>query len=175
MIRNFARPMDESIMFSGKYIGGDGFIEVFRDEYLRLIKLFGREKFDKVYDWTFKLLSGMSWEQWIVVERVCPDVSQLPLFYFCVEMVYQSDLFSQFCFKHVEGSDGKTETRIVMLPPLDVHRERCSIFLGHNRYRLIDAYARLRATDRFRMDYLQEFVGDDDWPKDIENGISSET
>lgn len=145
--------LEPDTLFRGKYLL-PYWLEQFQCETLALIELHGQEKVRKVYDWVFKYMQSMRWGQWLVVEKIAPDASARRLLYWCMELIYQSDLISQF---RVEKSDG--ETRVVSVEPDPERREKFAIFMGEDRYLLADWYRRLRDNPQCDSEIRPEWLG----------------
>ena len=113
--------------------------------YRQLIEQHGREKVDAVYTFFFKFVSNMKWGQWMVLDKVCPKVEDRQLFYWVMEMIYQSDLCSQMRFEYRDIPDKPElrEVRIVVVAPPDELKKKWEPFLGKDRYLYIDWYHRL--------------------------------
>lgn len=95
---DYAPPLNSETMFRGRCL--PDFLRTYQDHFAWIIQEYGRERFDRVYDWIFNLLTTqMSFGQWIVVEKICPDPHLRPLLYFVLELIYQSDMLSQFHFE----------------------------------------------------------------------------
>lgn len=123
--------------------------------YRQLVEQFGREQISKVYDYFFAFVSRMQWGQWMVLDKVCPDLDKRQLFYWVIELIYQSDLLSQFRFEFhpIPGNDERQEVRIVVVPPPDRLKEQWAPFLGSDsRYIYIDWYNRLLRDPRSNPD-----------------------
>lgn len=146
--------MGPQSMFRGKYL--PDFFQQNAPLYSRLVERHGKEKVYKVYDYFFDFMSRMCWGQWMVVDRVCPDVSMRQLFYWVVECIYQSDLFSQFRFvwrpaQQNENSSLNEVLCIECVAPTQEQMQRWQWFLPKaddgtllQRYSLIDWFGRLR-------------------------------
>ena len=150
---DYAPPLNSETMFRGRYL--PDFLRTYQDHFAWIIQEYGRERFDRVYDWIFNLLTTqMSFGQWIVVEKICPDPHLRPLLYFVLELIYQSDMLSQFHFERCvtapsnlsnlsNSSNPKvTELRVIMDPPPPNIRR--ILAPGSIRYPLVDWYSRLR-------------------------------
>ena len=153
---DYAPPLNSETMFRGRCL--PDFLRTYQDHFAWIIQEYGRERFDRVYDWIFNLLTTqMSFGQWIVVEKICPDPHLRPLLYFVLELIYQSDMLSQFHFERcvtapsnlsnpsnlANSSNQKvTELRVIMDPP--PHNIRRILAPGSIRYPLVDWYSRLR-------------------------------
>lgn len=142
---------NEKNMFRGKNL--PQFIRDNREYYAVLMRLHGREKIAKVYGWLFRFLSSLQWGQWIVLDKVCPDLANRGLFYWCFEFIYESDLLSQYEFRTVDG-----ETRIYVVEPTEEQQRRFADFYSGRRYRLIDWYSRLLADPRSNPDVRAEWL-----------------
>ena len=135
-------------MFRGKYL--PGFLERYAPLYRELVEQHGLEKVVRVYDYFFAFMSRMTWGQWMVVEKVCPDVGMRQLLFWVVECVYESDLVSQFRFAWKPS--GKDSTLVIECVAPDADEiQRWQWWLPRNadgtltqRYSLIDWYGRLR-------------------------------
>lgn len=139
-------------MFRGKYL--PSFLQHTAPLYASLVSQYGTEKVYRVYDYFFAFMNRMQWGQWMVVDKVCPDVAMRQLFFWCVECIYQSDFFSQFCFEYHPLPHDKScrEVRIVCVEPTSEQIQRWQWFLPHDdngnllrRYSLIDWFSRLRS------------------------------
>lgn len=139
-------------MFRGKYL--PSFFERFAPAYKRIIEQHGIEKVYKVYDYFFAFMSRMQWGQWMVVDKVCPDVSMRQLFYWVVECIYESDLISQFRFAWKEDTPNASLV-IECVAPTAEQMKRWQYVLPSvtapdgkvqflRRYSLIDWFSRLR-------------------------------
>lgn len=133
-----------SRMFRGKYT-----LPVWLSKsaplYRQLIEQHGREKVDAVYAFFFKFVQRMKWGQWMVLDKVCPDLEKRQLFYWVMEMIYQSDLLSKFRFEyhHIHDKQELREVRIVLVAPTDEQKKKWQPMLGQNTYLFIDWYRRL--------------------------------
>lgn len=143
--------MSPENMFRGKHL--PSFLEQQAPLYRQLVEQHGLEKVVKVYDYFFAFMSRMIWGQWMVLDKVCPDVQMRQLFYWVVECIYQSDLISQFCFEYhdLPSDPSRREVRIVCVEPTADQLKRWRPFLPmmstdqfSRRYSLIDWYGRLR-------------------------------
>lgn len=130
--------LEPETMFRGKQIL-EYWLERYQCETMSILNIYGREKFEKVYYWLLRYLSGMKWGQWMVVNKIAPDPQARRLFYYCMELIYQSDLLSQFCF---EKND--SELRIYMVEPTEDEKKKKGIFYGNRTYLLIDWYTRIK-------------------------------
>ena len=127
---------NETNMFRGKCL--PQFFQEYQEYYALLVGKHGRDKVYKVYVWLFKFLSSLQWGQWMVLDKICPDIYNRGLFFWCFECIYESDLLSQFSFRTVDG-----ETRIYVLEPTEEQRKELPFMFGERKYRLIDWYSRL--------------------------------
>lgn len=163
---DYAPPLNEDTMFRGRFL--PDFLRSYQDHFAWMIREYGRDRFNRVYDWLFNLLSTqMCFGQWIVVEKICPDKQLRPLLYFSLELIYQSDLFSQFHFERCvsapsspsSGSSASrvTELRVVMDPPSPAIR--AILAPGSVRYPLVDWYSRLRLDPHCDPDIDPEWLG----------------
>ena len=142
---------NEDNMFRGKNL--PQFLRQYREYYALLVGKHGRDKVLKVYTWLFKFLSSLHWGQWMVLDKVCPDLANRGLFYWCFECIYESDLLSQYEFRRVDG-----EERIYVVEPSEEQRERLKDFLPDGQYRLIDWYGRLLSDPRSNPDIRPEWL-----------------
>lgn len=142
-------------MFRGRHL--PTFFERTAPVYRELVERHGVEKVCKVYDYFFSFMSNMRWGQYMVVGKVCPDVSMRKLFYWVVECIYQSDLISMFRFvwKPPFTSDASAATVhslcIECVEPTTDQTQHWQWFLPHDAdgnlrrtYSLIDWFGRLR-------------------------------
>lgn len=142
---------NERNMFRGKNL--PQFFKEYQEYYALLVTKHGLEKIQKVYAWLFKFLSAMQWGQWMVLDKMCPDIDNRGLFFWCFECIYESDLFSQYEFRTVDD-----ETRIYVVEPTDEQKEKWKDFLGDRRYRLIDWYERLQQNPKSNPDIRPEWL-----------------
>lgn len=131
-------------MFRGKYTL-PVWLRMSAPLFRRLIEQHGREKVDAVYAFFFKFVQNMQWGQWMVLDKVCPDEEKRQLFYWVMELIYQSDLLSQFRFEYhpIPDKPELREVRIVMVAPPERIQQKWAPMLGTNRYLFIDWYGRL--------------------------------
>lgn len=137
-------------MFRGKVVMWEDWFAQWRTEYEYLIKQHGYDKFRKVYDYFFRLLSGMKFGQWINVKKTCPDSQQLPLFHFVLEMIYQGDLFSSYTYDTEHGYIYVDTPDKQLLQKLDM------FFPDGDHYILNDQYR------RWLSDHATDSSSDDD-------------
>lgn len=162
---DYAPPLNSETMFRGRCL--PDFLRTYQDHFAWIIQEYGRERFDRVYDWIFNLFTTqMSFGQWIVVEKICPDPHLRPLLYFVLELIYQSDMLSQFHFERCVPAPSNlstsptpsnspsspsqpslatpkvSELRVIMDPPPPNIRR--ILAPGSIRYPLVDWYSRLR-------------------------------
>jgi len=130
--------LEPDTMFRGKQIL-EYWLERYQCETMAMLDIHGREKFEKVYYWLLRYLSGMKWGQWMVVNKIAPDPQARRLFYYCFELIYQSDLLSQFCFEKHDD-----ELRICMVEPTEEEKKKKGVFYGNRTYLLIDWYTRIK-------------------------------
>lgn len=142
-------------MFRGKCL--PQFFQEYQEYYALLVGKHGRDKVHKVYAWLFKFLSSLQWGQWMVLDKICPDIDNRGLFFWCFECIYESDLLSQFEFRSVDG-----EARIYVLEPTDEQKERWKALLSARSYSLIDWYSRLIENPRSNPDIRPEWLMLDD-------------
>ncbi len=119
--------LEPDTLFRGKYLL-PYWLEQYQSETLALIELHGQEKVWKVYDWVFRYMQSMCWGQWLVVEKIAPDSSARRLLYWCMELIYQSDIVSQFRVERVGD-----ETRVVSVEPDPQRINRHDICMGADR------------------------------------------
>ena len=143
--------LDKSTMFRGKSL--PGFLQRYQMLYEAIVAEDGIDKVLRVYDYTFKLLSGMQWGQYMRLSRVCPDLAKRQLFFWCIEMIYQSDLISQMKFAVRDGEDV-----IEIVPPSQDSQQRLSICFGDKRYLYIDWYRRLLADPKCNDEVRPEWL-----------------
>lgn len=139
-------------------------LEENQDEFRSLVALHGREKFNRVYDWTFRYMSAMRFGQWLVIEKIAPSPEARRLFLFVMELIYQSDLVSHF---RVERKDG--ETHVVMVEPTEEKKKSLAILLGNGSYILADWYGRLLADPNADDSIRPEWLGLESLPSDAED------
>lgn len=145
--------LEPNTLFQGKYLL-PYWLKQYQCETLALIEQHGQEKVWKVYDWVFKYMQSMHWGQWLVIEKIAPDPTAQRLLYWCMELIYQSDLISQF---RVERKDG--ETRVVSVEPDQEHKKRYSVFIGQGKYLLVDWFGRLRQDPKSNREVQPEWIG----------------
>lgn len=130
-------------MFRGKNL--PQWLKLYQDDFDNIILVYGRDKFEKVYNWVFRELGKLQWGQWWVVGKICPKEEDLHLFYFCIEMIYQSSLLCSLRFEDVKSDDGKIkETRIVVDAPPETIQKTASIFFSGRKYLLVDWYNKIK-------------------------------
>lgn len=145
--------LEPNTLFRGKFLLST-WLEEYQCETLALIREHGAEKVWKVYDWVFRYMQSMRWGQWLVVEKIAPDAKARRLLYWCMEVIYQSDLISKFRVEHTEG-----ETRVVSVEPDPDRKKKHAIFMGADRYLLIDWCGRLRQDPKCDPDINPEWLG----------------
>lgn len=147
-------PLEPCTMFRGKQLL-ECWLKRYECETRDMLRIHGREKLEKVYYWVFRYVSGMTWGQWMVVDKIAPEGQQRRLFYWCMELIYQGDLLSQFRFERV----GK-ELRIVVVEPTKEQQESpMSVLYGNRRYLLIDWYDRIKNHSEMYPDIDPELFG----------------
>lgn len=122
------------------------FLEQQAPLFRRLVEQYGIEKVNKVYDYFFAFTARLKWGQWMVLSKVCPDRGQRMLFFWAMEMIYQSDLLSQFRFDYVSLDRSRQEVRLLIVPPVESVRQQW-IDLGlvaNDHYKLYDWYGNYR-------------------------------
>ena len=129
------------MMFRGKCL--PEFLERTAPMFRSLVQEHGRAKVDAVYRYFFNFVSRMKWGQWMVLTKVCPDHNARHLFYWVMELIYQSDLCSQMRWEWAPAGPGKEELRLVVVPPTPEQAQQCAPFLGNEHYLYIDWYGRL--------------------------------
>lgn len=142
-------------MFAGKNL--PLFLEETAPMFRSLVELHGREKVDKVYRYFFDFVSRMKWGQWMVLTKVCPDHDDRQLFYWVMELIYQSDLCSQMRWKWAPVGD-KDELRILVVPPTPEQIKRWAPFIGQDCYLYIDWYGRLLRDPNCHPDIKPEWL-----------------
>lgn len=166
-------------MFRGKYIL-PVWLRKTAPIYRKLIEQFGREKVDAVYAFFFKFVSNMKWGQWMVLDKVCPDLEKRQLFYWVMELIYQSDLLSQFRFEYhpIPDKPDLREVRIVIVAPPDELQKKWEPFLGKDRYLYIDWYGRFRCDPSCNPDINPEWLLLDapvpEWGDNVPDGTPPE-
>lgn len=138
MIEN-APSLCPELMFQGKYLVRADYFQMYAPMFRCVVADWGREKVDKYYDWLFVQLNRMSWGQWFSVSKFAPELRMRPLFYWAMETIYQSDPWSQFEFRTVDGDE-----RVYVVEPTPVIKQRCDFALGRGKYNLYNLYGELR-------------------------------
>lgn len=166
---------DERNMFRGKNL--PLFLRTYQEYYALLLGKHGRGKVRTVYNWLFRFLQQMQWGQWMVLEKVCPKAENRGLFYWCFEMIYQSDLLSQYEFRTERTEDGGyIETRIYVVEPDADRQERLKGVFSGRHYRLVDWYNRLLDDPRSNPDVRPEWLmlGEEDNGEEVMENIEND-
>lgn len=111
-------------MFRGKML--PDFLRDYAELYAALKEWHGLEQVKKVYDYFYSFVNRMGYGQWMVLQKVCPQVDGYEqtrrkrlLFYWVMELLYQGDLFLQLRWEFVPLPDkpDEQECRIVRVAP----------------------------------------------------------
>lgn len=147
----------EGYMFHGKNM--PLFLRRYEGLYREMVEIHGIEKVRKTYYYFFNLCQKMQWGQWFVLNKMCSKPHDRLLLFWVMEMIYQSDLLSDFRFEHHPTDDKAVdEVRIVVVAPSEERLKRQSVFFVGRHYVLNDWYGRLLYDPKSNPDVRPEWL-----------------
>lgn len=167
---NYLSPDD---MFRGKNL--PLFLERYQDDLHDILSVHGQEKFERVYNWVFREIGKLQWGQWWVLDKVCPKEEDRHLFFYILELIYQSTLLCRLRFERVDDV-----VRIHVDAPSEIQQERLGIFFADRKYVYVDWYNRYKydplsyrhiKPEWFGLEVASEDIGDvgDELPEEAED------